>query len=236
LLTAKTSPATSASDLNPEVPDVATGWYNPQANHRMAARFEVDNNLVAPFGTGDDKTTFKKGQFGGHADTRARWTSVAGGTFKIDYLGYNARNQDTAQRGEPARQGKLLVEHLNSSGAVVNTIDSRLITGGVEDGYDKAYVGKATVTLAANESIQVGINDGDWSGYDMTVSVVGTTPGRLTAAVQGADVVISWTGDGALQQTDSLTPPNWQNVTPAPTGKSITVPAAGTSRYYRLRQ
>ncbi|PYI79802.1 MAG: hypothetical protein DME26_22770, partial [Verrucomicrobia bacterium] len=63
---------------------------------------------------------------------------------------------------------------------------------------------------------------------------VGTAPGRLTAAAQGATVVISWTGDGVLQSTASLAAPNWQDVTPAPTGKTTTVTPAG-SRLYRLR-
>jgi hypothetical protein len=60
-------------------------------------------------------------------------------------------------------------------------------------------------------------------------------PSKLTAAMQSGNVVISWTGDGVLQSTDSLSPANWQNVTPAPAGKSVTVAPAG-SRFYRLRQ
>ena len=62
------------------------------------------------------------------------------------------------------------------------------------------------------------------------------TPPKLTATVAGANVDISWTGDGTLQSTDSLVPANWQNVTPAPTSKSITAPAGGGTRFYRLRQ
>jgi len=61
-------------------------------------------------------------------------------------------------------------------------------------------------------------------------------PGRLTAAVQGANIVISWTGEGALQFSDSISPSNWQNVTPVPTGKSLTAPVQGAKRFYRLRQ
>jgi hypothetical protein len=61
------------------------------------------------------------------------------------------------------------------------------------------------------------------------------TPPKLSAALQGANVVISWTGDGVLQSTDSLLPANWQNVAPAPAGKSVTMAPTG-SRFYRLRQ
>ncbi|MBM3838002.1 MAG: hypothetical protein FJ398_08550 [Verrucomicrobia bacterium] len=61
-------------------------------------------------------------------------------------------------------------------------------------------------------------------------------PPKLTAVLQSGNVVISWTGDGTLQSTDSLVPANWQNVTPAPTGKSITTSASAGARFYRLRQ
>lgn len=181
LLTGSTSPATSATDLNSEVPDQATGWYKEGSNWIMAARFEVDNNPVAPNGTGDDKTNFQTGHFGGHADTRARWTSLTGGTYKIDYLGYNARNQATASPGEQGRQTTFLVEQLDSAGALITTIASQVITGGVEDGISNAVVGSSTVTLAANESIQIGHAGNEWSGYDLTVSIVPEPSSALLA-------------------------------------------------------
>jgi hypothetical protein len=54
---------------------------------------------------------------------------------------------------------------------------------------------------------------------------------------QGGNVVITWTGTGTLQSTDSLSPMAWTDVTPAPAGNTITVsPAAKTQTYYRLRQ
>src|SRR5262245_44952786 len=62
----------------------------------------------------------------------------------------------------------------------------------------------------------------------------GTAPGRLTASAQGTNVVISWTGDGTLQSSPSLSPPSWSDVTPAPTGKTLNVTPVGT-RLYRLR-
>src|SRR5262249_651007 len=45
---------------------------------------------------------------------------------------------------------------------------------------------------------------------------------HLTASVQGANVVISWTGTGTLQESDAL-PAGWKDVTPPPTGNSYTV-------------
>jgi hypothetical protein len=60
--------------------------------------------------------------------------------------------------------------------------------------------------------------------------------GRLSAGPQGASIGISWTGTGVLQFTDSLSPVNWQDVTPPPTGNSLTVtPTPGGNRFYRLR-
>jgi hypothetical protein len=54
-------------------------------------------------------------------------------------------------------------------------------------------------------------------------------------SVQGANVVISWTGGGVLQSTAALGSA-WTDVTPAPTGNSVTVSAgAANTRFYRLR-
>ena len=62
------------------------------------------------------------------------------------------------------------------------------------------------------------------------------TGSKLTAVTQGSAVLISWTGTGVLQFTDSLSPLNWQDVNPPPVGSSITVtPGTQASRFYRLR-
>ncbi len=62
---------------------------------------------------------------------------------------------------------------------------------------------------------------------------------RLSIAQQGLNVVISWTGTGTLQQADALANPTaWKDVTPAPTGNSLTITPTGQDkqRYYRVRQ
>ncbi len=63
-----------------------------------------------------------------------------------------------------------------------------------------------------------------------------TLPPSLTASLQEENVVISWTGEGVLQSKDALAG-QWVDVTPAPTGNSLTIPPAsqGTAQYYRLR-
>jgi hypothetical protein len=64
------------------------------------------------------------------------------------------------------------------------------------------------------------------------------TTGRFSGAtVQGGNVVITWTGGGVLQSTDSIAPATWKDVSPAPTGNSLSVPSgAAATRFYRLRQ
>jgi len=60
---------------------------------------------------------------------------------------------------------------------------------------------------------------------------------RLSAGTEGQTIAISWTATGVLQFTDSLAPANWQDVTPQPTGNSLSVtPAPGVNRFYRIRQ
>ena len=58
---------------------------------------------------------------------------------------------------------------------------------------------------------------------------------RLNApTISPAGATISWTGTGTLEQTASLSPPNWTN---APSqANPQTVPATGGSRFYRVRQ
>ena len=76
------------------------------------------------------------------------------------------------------------------------------------------------------------------TGVFDNATVVGTAPslGPLAAARQpNGDIVINWTGAGTLQSTDSLSPLNWQDVTPAPVGNSIAVTPQAGSRFYRLR-
>jgi hypothetical protein len=64
-----------------------------------------------------------------------------------------------------------------------------------------------------------------------------TPPARLTATLQGANVVVSWTGTGTLQESTNLgNPAAWTPVTPAPTGNTYTVAAAagGPQKFYRV--
>jgi hypothetical protein len=59
---------------------------------------------------------------------------------------------------------------------------------------------------------------------------------RVSAKPVAAGVEIGWTG-GTLQSSESLSPANWVDVTPAPAGNTLTVnPAQAAKRFYRVRQ
>ncbi|HUS34562.1 MAG TPA: hypothetical protein VM680_04345, partial [Verrucomicrobiae bacterium] len=67
----------------------------------------------------------------------------------------------------------------------------------------------------------------------------GSTPlgSTLSIVTAGNTITISWTGTGTLESTDSLTAPNWQPVTPAPAGNTLTLSAPATgNRFYRVKQ
>lgn len=62
-----------------------------------------------------------------------------------------------------------------------------------------------------------------------------SAPARLSVAKQGANVVVSWTGTGTLQETSALgAAASWKAVTPAPAGNSYTVSPTGTPKFYRI--
>jgi hypothetical protein len=62
------------------------------------------------------------------------------------------------------------------------------------------------------------------------------TGGRLSAQIQGNNIVISWTGTGILEQSDTLATGSWTAVTPVPAGSSYTIlkSQATAYRFYRL--
>lgn len=63
-------------------------------------------------------------------------------------------------------------------------------------------------------------------------------PATLTITRSANGITISWTGAGTLESTAALGPAaNWQAVTPAPTGNSVTLTGPTTgNKYYRIRQ
>ena len=75
---------------------------------------------------------------------------------------------------------------------------------------------------------------GDFDNVKITGSLPNLTAGQLTAARQGTDISISWTGAGTLQWADTITG-TWTDVT-APTNPLVVPKASqGSQKFYRLR-
>jgi hypothetical protein len=90
----------------------------------------------------------------------------------------------------------------------------------------------AVVSLSGVQTLRFNPISGD---FDYFLLVPGAPPLRLNPpTLSGGQATISWTGTGTLQQSDSLTTPNW---TTAPSqANPQTVTASGASKYYRLQQ
>jgi hypothetical protein len=122
---------------------------------------------------------------------------------------------------------------------VVNGVTAALFLDGVLGAEvpfpfaDNIKFGFGTYVLAATD-IATGLFD------NAAVLTAVETLGTLAAAVQAnGDVVISWEGAGTLQSSSDVGDPEaWSAVDPAPTGNSITIPAAqlGQQQFYRLAQ
>ncbi|HKS38550.1 MAG TPA: hypothetical protein VJW76_15255, partial [Verrucomicrobiae bacterium] len=120
------------------------------------------------------------------------------------------------------------------------------------------FRGPATGGWGANQLVPLRASDTDISGPAAVVTLGGPTATTLRfedasgdldyfmlvpsapglrfnpPGLSGGQMTISWTGTGTLQQTDSLSPPNWG---PAPSqANPQTVTASDASKYYRLQQ
>ena len=95
-------------------------------------------------------------------------------------------------------------------------------------------VGFGTYVAAANDIVRGYFDNAVIQGGASAFVPVGTL--NAPQLVNGS-VVISWTGGGVLESSDSLSAPAWTTVTPAPVGNTISVPASqAASKFYRLRQ
>ena len=164
------SPMTGSVDgtlvgvVNLEMPDAGIGWYNPGANHVALIKFTTDNNLVAPHGTGDDKTSFVTGSIGGHAPYKAIWTSGSvSGDFTVKATGYNARNALTASASETGRQTEVIVMHNNTELGRATAI------GGTHDPNNLALDASYSVTIAPGDTISIQQNGGEWCGVSLDI-------------------------------------------------------------------
>lgn len=168
-----------AADVNGEVPDTGLGWYRSDANHVMIVKFTTDFNPPAPNGTGNDKTNFRTGDVGGHATTGVSWTTNFSGTFLVEWLGYNGRNQATANPNEKGRATNL---RLIGPGDVV--IDAKSIVGGGGfDGRANAYTNSQVMSLVAGDKLFLVQEGGEWAGLDLKITQVPEPAGVALAGL-----------------------------------------------------
>jgi hypothetical protein len=154
------------TDVNPEVPDAGIGWFDPTANHVMLAKFSANFNPPAPAGSGNDKTNFLIGDVGGHATTGALWTTDHAGLFQAKWLGYNARNQATANGNEKGRQ--TMLHMYGPTGADLDL--KPIVGGGGFDGSANAYMNSAVVSLSAGGALKLMQEGSEWSGLGLTIT------------------------------------------------------------------
>jgi len=90
----------------------------------------------------------------------------------------------------------------------------------------------ASIPLSGEQTIRFTLSDGD---YDFLAFVPGSAAGPRFSpvALSGGSFTLQWTGTGTLQETDSLSPANWQTATSQANPQTVT-PAATGSRYYRI--
>jgi len=95
-------------------------------------------------------------------------------------------------------------------------------------------VGFGAYVAAANDIVRGYFDNAVIKGGASAFVPVGSF--NPTQLVNG-NIVISWSGGGVLESSDSLTAPVWTTVSPAPAGNTLSVPAATAgNRFYRLRQ
>ena len=155
--------------VNLEMPNEGIGWYDGAQNWIGVIKFSVD--AVTAADGGDDKTNFDPvssgvAQVGGHATNGAIWTAGAGlsGDFQVDYLGYNARDQDTASPSEIGRQTTLSLKHNDTE------FDRQNLVEGIDDGYTNRYSGSTILSVSPGDTISIEQQGSDWNGFDMTIT------------------------------------------------------------------
>jgi len=148
-----------STEANAELPTSGIGWTLTGGSHIS----------ISLFSSGDGtKTNFVAGDVGGHTPYGARWTTDHAGTFLLEWLGYNGRDQSSAVGSEAGRVTTLTVQIVGGGGPL--GLGAKNLTGGVEDGSANAYTDSALVTLNAGDIVQIFMTGNDWSGMDLEVT------------------------------------------------------------------
>lgn len=234
---------TAESSLWPGIALFTANTYDADATKPLT--FEVDRTLVEyvlTTGTGAEERT-------------GVWVRDGAGNFVFlsDYIAHDGRNYGwryNKANGQPDDNptdagvnlpafdgGNFDDEKSHHLAVVANGSTVKLYVDGIFGG-SVAFPFKAGLSFGFGAYVDETGNV--TRGYFDNANLLGgedttVVPSKLAATLQGGNVVITWTGTGALQEADALASPTvWKNVSPAPAGNSYTVSAAAAQRkYYR---
>ena len=107
-----------------------------------------------------------------------------------------------------------------------------------ERGFNDFVMPARRVFFFFQDNTAAAANADGWKLFDAAVDwaqniAVAVAPRFAPPTVSGGNLQLSWTGSGTLQQTDSLTTPNWQSAPSQANPQSVPVGTTG-SRYYRI--
>src|SRR6185503_16694527 len=106
-----------------------------------------------------------------------------------------------------------------------------------ERGFNNFAMPARRVFFFFQDNTAAAANADGWKLFDAAVDwaqniAVAVAPRFAPPTVSGGNLQLSWTGTGTLQQTDSLTTPNWQSAPSQANPQSVAVGAG--SRFYRI--
>jgi hypothetical protein len=89
-----------------------------------------------------------------------------------------------------------------------------------------------TVALSGQKTLRFTMDSGDFDYLLLIPTTVTPTSGFSSVAISGTNLVLTWTGGGALEAADAVTGP-WTAVANATS--PATVPMSGAMKFYRLK-
>lgn len=105
--------------------------------------------------------------------------------------------------------------------------------GGGGAGLEWTIVGPDVPFDSANRIL---MNDNSTVGSLLAYRAITTPPAFTSTTVANGMLTLVWFGGGVLQETSSLNPTAWTDVSPQPPGDTYMVPTSGPVKFYRLRR
>ncbi|MBI4658115.1 MAG: hypothetical protein HY735_04560 [Verrucomicrobia bacterium] len=216
--------------------------------------FEIDRTKMEYVLVGGDTSKQRTGIWVKNATTNY--------VFFSDFGSYNAVAAGWQYHRNISRTGDVLIGNPDSSGVYISELNAakytdqknhrmRIVVNGTAAKLYLDGVLGAEVPFPFSEGLAFGFGSyvnfsngfgnivhGYWDNAVVHGFPALPPSSRLSASRQGANIVITWTGAGTLQSTDSFDSIKWTDVAPPPAGNSYTITPASnvTQKYYRLRQ